>query len=92
MPKHLYRIEHWRAGKRAVIGTSDDPIARIEVLEPVADALLDRNLGGEVLLVEESSGVIVARRPVWLPGEEPPVWWAIGDVALDATAGSDLGG
>ncbi len=92
MPQHLYRIEHRSAGRCTVVGTSDDPVARIDVLEPIADMLLDRNLGGDLLLIEEATGTVVARRPVWLPGDERPVWWAAGDEAIDVAAGSDLSG
>lgn len=91
MTRHIYRIEHWLHGERAVVGTSDDPVARIGALEPVAHGLLDRNVGGELLLIEEASGAVVARRPVWLPGDEQPIWWATGDDA-SGSAATDPGG
>ena len=80
MTAPTYRIEH-RAigGDPVVLGYSDDPVARIAVLEPYAHELLNRRLGGELFLVEQGSGEIVCHRPIWVPGAQE-TW----DVAWDA--------
>ena len=53
MAAPTYRIEHRViGGDPVVLGYSNDPLARMTVLEPYAHDLLDRRLGGELVLVE----------------------------------------
>ena len=71
MAAPTYRIEHRViGGDPVVLGYSNDPLARMTVLEPYAHDLLDRRLGGELVLVEQASGNIVCHRPIWIPGAQ----------------------
>ena len=71
MAEPAFRIEHRHAsGDIVVLGYSNDPLARIGALEPYAHDLLDRCIGGELVLIEQASGEVVAHRPVWLPGAQ----------------------
>lgn len=70
----------FRIELRRVLGYSEDPEARVAALEPYAHQLLDGGVDGELLLVEQATGEVVARRAVWVPGSRPPVdeselWW-----------------
>lgn len=77
MAASTYRIEHRsNTGDPQVLGYSDDPIARIAALEPYAHDLLDRQVGGELFLVEQASGEVVCHRPIWIPGAQES--WDIG--------------
>lgn len=73
----LYRIEFCR-----VLGYSQDPDGRIETLEPYARELLKGDVEGELHLVDQATGAVVAHRPIWLPGHTPPFgeesdpWWS----------------
>ena len=65
-----YRIEHRRGDAVAVLGYSDDPRARYTALTPLAVQLLDAGATGVLLLVEQTTGDVLARRALLPPGAD----------------------
>ena len=57
-----YRVEHRRGDAVAVLGETDDPLARHTLLGPLAVRLLDVGAEGSLLLVEQETGEVIARR------------------------------
>ena len=57
-----YRIEHHRGDAAVVVGHSDDPMAPFTALPPHAMRLLDAGATGALLLVDEATGDVLARR------------------------------
>ncbi|MDP9364264.1 MAG: hypothetical protein M3Q10_08580 [Chloroflexota bacterium] len=72
-----YRVEHRRGDAVAVLGETDDPLARYTVLGSLAARLIDAGAEGMLLLVEQETGDVVARRALH-PAQA--VHWTGGDV------------
>ena len=72
-----YRIEHRCGDAVAVLGYSDDPRARYTALTPLAVQLLDAGATGVLLLVEQTTGDVLARWALLPPGADA--------AAIDAT-------
>ena len=64
-----YRIEHRRGDAVAVVGYSDDPFAQYTALPLLAIRLLDAGARGVLLLVEQTTGDILARRTLHPDGD-----------------------
>ena len=57
-----YRVEHRRGDAVVVLAETDDPLARYTVLGTWAARLLDVGGEGSLLLVEQETGEVIARR------------------------------
>ena len=64
-----YRIEHRRGDAAVVLGRTDDPLAQHSVLAPLAVQLVDAGATGVLLLIEEASGDVLARRALHPDGD-----------------------
>ncbi len=64
-----YRIEHRRGDAVAVLAHTDDPLAQHSVLAPLAVQLVDVGATGVLVLIEEASGDVLARRALHLDGD-----------------------
>ena len=85
-----HRIEHCRGDAVAVVGYTDDPFAQYTALPPLAARLLDADTSG-VLLVEQTTGDILARRALHPDGDlvAPPGPTSAPCPAADARGGPD---
>ncbi len=59
-----FRVEHREAGAVSILGEMHGVPAHHATLAPFVSSLLHDGLGGELVLVDELSGLIVARRHV----------------------------
>ena len=86
-----HRIEHCRGDAVAVVGYSDDPVAQYTALPPLAVRLLDAGTSGVLLLVEQTTGDILARRALHPDGGlvAPPGPTSAPCPAADARGGPD---
>jgi hypothetical protein len=66
-----YRVEHREHGTIRPLGTIDHAFAHHTALDPFVSALVLAGEGGEVLLVDDATGAVVARRAV-LPYQGKP--------------------
>ena len=57
-----YRVEHRRDGRVALVAPADDPLGPLYALGRQAAGLAARGAPGEVVLVDEATGEVVARR------------------------------
>ena len=67
-PTPAYRIEHRQGDRVAVLGHADGWSSTL--LAPYAARLLADRATGEVVLIEQATGAVVARRDHW-PEEQP---------------------
>lgn len=63
----LYRIEHWQSSTTTVMGVITDEKPHPRTLDPFLSRLLLDQRSGSVVLVNEATGGIVARRQVTRP-------------------------
>ncbi len=68
-PSSAYRIEHRRGDAVAVLAYTDDPLAQHSVLAPLAVQLVDVGATGTLVLIEEASGDVLARRALHPDGD-----------------------
>jgi hypothetical protein len=59
--KRRYRVEHWEGERVAVLGAVEGIFAHFTALDPFL-AALPAGSAGEVILVDEATGAVVARR------------------------------
>ena len=64
-----YRIEHRLGDAVAVVGFSDDLFSQYTALPPLAVRLLDVGASGVLLLVEQATGEVFARRALHPDGD-----------------------
>ncbi len=83
-PSSAYRIEHRCGDAAAVLGYTDDPLAQHSVLAPLAVRLVDAGATGALLLIEEASGDVLARRALHSSGDRarPARDAPVGDAAM----------
>jgi hypothetical protein len=62
-----YRIEHRHDGTAEVLAYTSDAHAPATALAPLAEVLISQLAPGELVLIEQSSGRVVARQPLWTP-------------------------
>jgi hypothetical protein len=70
-----YRIERWHAGVTEVLAYTADEQAPETALAPLAEVLIAQLAPGELVLIEQHSGLVVARHASWTPPatrEVPP--------------------
>ena len=63
-PEPVYRVEHRVRSKRTALGSLGGVRPHHMALEPFVGDLLRRGLTGEVVLVDEATGTVVARRRI----------------------------
>ena len=69
-PPFGYRIEHRRAGECVVLERAPSYAAASDRILPLADQLRSLGAEGELALIEEAFGTVVARHPLW-PADSP---------------------
>jgi hypothetical protein len=62
-----YRIEHRHAGLAEVLAYTSDEQAPATALAPLAEVLVQQLAPGELVLIEQQSGRVVARQALWTP-------------------------
>ena len=61
-PLRRYRVEHRYDGRVALVAPADDPLGPLYALGRQAAQLAARGAPGEVVLVDDATGEVVARR------------------------------
>ncbi len=64
-----YRIEHRVGNRVTVLGRVADVTRHVSTLDPWLSRLLLEGAAGELVLIEEATGAVIARRSL---GDEPP--------------------
>lgn len=64
-----YRIEHRVGNRVTVLGRVADVTRHVSTLDPWLSRLLLEGAAGELVLVEEATGAVIARRSL---GDDPP--------------------
>ena len=66
-PQATYRIERWHAGVAEVVAYTADEHAPETASAPLAEGLTRQPAPGELVLIEQQSGRVVARQALWTP-------------------------
>ncbi len=69
-PPFGYRLEHRRDDASAVLARCPDYAEVVAQVLPTADQLRAAGVEGELAVVEEAFGTVVARHPLW-PADAP---------------------
>ncbi len=69
-PPFTYRLEHRRGDAAAVLAHAPTYDAIVAEVLPFAARLREAGAEGELAVVEEAFGTVVARHPLW-PGDAP---------------------
>jgi hypothetical protein len=64
-PPFTYRLEHRRGDASVVLARCPDYDAVVAEVPPAADQLRAAGAEGELAVVEEAFGTVVARHPLW---------------------------
>ncbi len=75
--EHLFRVEHRVAGATSVLARVPGAFAHHAELTPYVTRLLrdGGTVGGHLVLVDESTDAVVARRSLARPPRVPDRWW-----------------
>ena len=69
-PPFTYRLEHRRGDAAAVLARAPTYVAMVAEVLPCAARLRAAGAEGELAVVEEAFGTVVARHPLW-PADAP---------------------